>query len=429
MNRELIKRRLLEQEDYTKKILGKPLIPREKLTLYRTYLRAPLIKAIIGPRRAGKTTLGLLLLKNEPFYYVNFDDEILSTLKQDDCGTLLEILNELFGKRPYFFLDEIQNIPAWELFVNRLHRIGYNILLSGSNSKLLSKELSSHLGGRTITLETFPFSFTEFLTTKHIHAVNETDEGIGIIKKQLQDYIEWGGYPEILLEMTHTELRKNYLTELVNTVIFRDITQRFKIKYVSELVALANVLFNQFSSRSSLTKISKELRIGVHTIQKYITYCEEAYLIISSKKFSYKPREMESSFKKYYCIDTGLLNVKKTTLTPDFGKLLENAVAIELKRRGIDLYYYMVDNKYEVDFVIRDSNRIKEVIQVVNDENEIPKRELCTGLLACKKLYCNQLTIITWNTEERREEDDITINMIPLWKWLRDYEKTITSLV
>lgn len=177
------------------------------------------------------------------------------------------------------------------------------------------------------------------------------------------------------------------------------------------------MLFNQFSCRSSLTKISKELEISAHTI-KYIAYYEEAYLIISSKKFSYKPREMESSFKKYYCVDTGLLNAKKTTLTTDFGKLLENVVAIELKRRGVDLYYYIVDNKYEVDFVIQENNKIKEIIQVVDDEKEMPKRETKTGLLACKKLKSKKLTIITWNTEEKSEKDGIIIFVVPLWKWL-----------
>jgi predicted AAA+ superfamily ATPase len=362
--------------------------------------------------------LGLLLLKKTNFYYVNFDDEVLSTVKRDDLGTLLELLNELFGKRSYLFLDEIQNIDSWELFVNRLQRLEYNILLSGSNSKLLSKELSSHLGGRTLTLEILPFSFKEFLSTKHITAMKETDEEIGRIKNQLQEYLQWGGYPEIIMEIFDPDLRKKYLNELFDTIIFRDITQRFNIKYTAELVTLATIIMNQFSTRTSLTKVSRDLEISTHTIKKYISYLEEAYLIISSKKFSYKPREMESSYRKYYCVDIGLLNAKKTTLTKDFGKNLENIVAIELKRRNIDLYYYMVDNKFEVDFVIGDSTAITEVIQVVDDEQEIPRREIKTGILACKKLHCHTLTIITWNTEEKRYEGDITIHYIPLWKWL-----------
>lgn len=423
MNRDIIKRRLTEQEAYTKQFLNKPLIPREHFSDYEKQLTTNLIKTIRGPRRAGKTTLGLLLLKKENFYYVNFDDEILSTLKRDDLGGLLELLNELFGKRPYLFLDEIQNIDSWELFVNRLQRLGYNILLSGSNSKLLSKELSSHLGGRTLTLEILPFSFKEFLTAKHFTTIKETDEEVGRIKNQLQHYIEWGGYPEVIIEIADPDLRKKYLNELFNTIIFRDITQRFNIKYTAELIALATVIMNQFSARTSLTKISRDLEISSHTIKKYISYLEEAYLVVSSKKFSYKPREMESSYRKYYCIDIGLLNAKKTTLTRDFGRLLENVVAIELKRRNIDLYYYLVDNKYEVDFVIGDSTAIKEVIQVVNDEQEIPRREIKTGILACKKLHCHILTIITWNTEEKKLEGDITIHSIPLWKWLLEQKK------
>ncbi len=418
MNRDTIKRRLTEQETYTKTFLDKPLIQREHFTNYQKQLTTTLIKTILGPRRAGKTTLGLLLLKKTDFYYINFDDEILSTLKKEDLGGLLELLNELFGKRPYLFLDEIQNIDSWELFVNRLQRLGYNILLSGSNSKLLSKELSSHLGGRTLSLEILPFSFKEFLTAKHITAIKETDEEIGRIKNQLQEYLQWGGYPEIIMDLPDPNLRKKYLNELFDTIIFRDITQRFNIKFTAELVALATVIINQFSTRTSLTKVSRDLEISSHTIKKYLSYLEEAYLIVSSKKFSYKPREIESSFRKYYCIDTGLLHAKKSTLTKDFGKTLENIVAIELRRRNIDLYYYMVDNKYEVDFVIGDSTAITEVIQVVDDEKEIPRREIKTGILACKKLRCHTLTIITWNTENKKLEGDITIQTLPLWKWL-----------
>ncbi|MEM0467426.1 MAG: ATP-binding protein [Candidatus Thermoplasmatota archaeon] len=418
MNRDTIKRRLIEQDAYTKKLLDKPLIPREHFSTYKKQLTTPLIKTILGPRRAGKTTLGLLLLKKENFYYINFDDEILSTIKRDDLGKVLELLNELFGKRPYLFLDEIQNIDSWELFVNRLQRLGYNIILSGSNSKLLSKELSSHLGGRTLTLEILPFSFNEFLAAKHLTVLQETDEEVGRIKNQLREYLRRGGYPEIITEISDSILRKKYLNELFDTIIFRDIMQRFNIKYTSELVALAMVIMNHFSTRTSLTKIAHDLEISSHTIKKYISYFEEAYLIFSSKKFSYKPREMESSFRKYYSVDTGLLHAKKTTITPDFGKLMENIVAIELKRRGIDLYYYIVDNKYEVDFVIGDVTAIKEVIQVVNDEQEMPLREIRTGMLACKKLHCHRLTIITWNAEEKKLEDGITIRSIPLWKWL-----------
>lgn len=418
MKRDTIKRRLTEQETYTRKYLNKPLIPREHFPDYQKQLTTHFIKTILGPRRAGKTTLGLLLLKKENFYYVNFDDEILSTLKHEDLGELLELLNEIFGKRPYLFLDEIQNIESWELFVNRLQRLGYNIIISGSNSKLLSKELSSHLGGRTLTLEILPFSFKEFLKAKDITSIKETDEEIGRIKNQLREYIKWGGYPEIVTEVTDSDLRKKYLNELLDTSIFRDITQRFNIKYTTELVALATIIINQFSTKTSLSKVSRDLGISTHTIKKYISYLEEAYMIISSKKFSYKPREMESSFRKYYCIDTGLLNAKKTTLTNDFGKKLENIVAVELKRRNIDLYYYIVDNKYEVDFVIGDSTSITEVIQVVNDGQEMPKREIRTGVSACKKLHCKNLTLITWNTEEKKVEDDIKIQIIPIWKWL-----------
>ena len=331
---------------------------------------------------------------------------------------MLELLNEVFGKRRYIFLDEIQNISGWELFANRLQRLDYQLILSGSNSKLLSKELSSHLGGRAFTLEVLPFSFTEFLAAKGMAKVNETDEGIGLIKKYLLEFISIGAYPEVLLNIRDNELIKGYYNELFNTIIFKDIMQRFKIRNSSELVSLAHLILNKFSMRTSLSKISKELGISVHTITRYLSYLDEAYLILTSKKFSHKPREMETSFKKYYCIDTGMINAKKTTLTVDFGRLLENMVAIELRRRGRIFYYYLIDEKYEVDFVIAEGNKITEIIQVVNDENGIPDREVRTGLLACERLKINKLTIITWSKEGTRKEGKTKIEMVPLWKWL-----------
>lgn len=417
MDRELIKRRLIEQQIYVKNLLRKKIVKRESFDIYSNYLNTKLVKAIIGPRRAGKTTLGLLLLENKDFYYVNFDDEVLATLKHEELGFLLEMLNELYGKRKYIFLDEIQNIGSWELFVNRLQRMDYNIIISGSNSKLLSRELGSHLGGRAFILEVLPFDFTEFLNALESPKFPRTDEGIGLKKKKIREYLSIGGFPEVVLNL-NPDLIKEYHNELFNTIIFKDISQRYNIRYPSELVSLANVILNQFSSRTSLSKISKELGISVHTITKYISYLEDAYLILSSKKFSYKPREMESSFRKYYCIDTGLLNTKKKTLTVDFGKLLENMVALELKRKGADLYYYIVDNKYEVDFVVTENNKVTEVIQVVNDEKEVPEREVKTGILACNKLKCHLLTVVTWNKKGKSKEGNINIQMIPLWEYL-----------
>ena len=364
MNPEFVKRRLTEQEELREKTLSKNFVEREVQKEASKLLSVPLIKAIIGPRRAGKTTLGLLLLKNKEFYYANFDDEVLSSMKASELGFLLEYWKELFGDREIIFLDEIQNIKSWELFVNRLHRLGYNVIITGSNSKLLSRELSTHLGGRALSIELLPFSFREFLKLKNV-TVHETDEGIGLLKRKVKEYITTGAFPEVLIDKFKGELRTKYYSEIFRTVVERDITQRHKLKYPPEINALALLLMDYFSARVSFTKLSHELDIGVHTVKKYIQYLEEAYLFLTSKKFSFKPKESELSIRKIYCIDTGLIGAFKDNTTKDFGRLMENIVAIELKRKGFDLYYYLAQRTKEIDFVVKSKNKIKYVIQRV----------------------------------------------------------------
>ena len=417
MNPEFVKRRLTEQEELREKTLSKNFIKREVQNEASKLLLAPLIKAIIGPRRAGKTTLGMLLLKDKEFYYANFDDEILSSMKASELGFLLEYWKELLGNRKIIFLDEIQNIKSWELFVNRIHRLDYNVIITGSNSKLLSRELSTHLGGRVLSIELLPFSFREFLKLKNI-SVNETDEGIGLLKRKVKEYITSGSFPEVLIDKFKGELRTKYYSEIFRTVVERDITQRHKLKYPSEINALALLLMDYFSARVSFTKLSHELDIGVHTVKKYIQYLEEAYLFLTSKKFSFKPKESELSIRKIYCIDTGLIGSFRENTTKDFGRLMENIVAIELKRKGFNLYYYLAQRIREVDFVVKSKNKIKYVIQVVYDNEFIPEREVKNGLLACKELNCRRLLIITWNKESEEKKGKVKISYVPLWKFL-----------
>ncbi len=418
MNLELIKRRLIEQEEVRKEITEKNLVHREKQEEVTKLMKTNLIKSIIGPRRAGKTTLGLISLKKD-FYYINFDDEVLSTLRPTQLGYLLEYCNELFGKRKKIMLDEIQNIKRWELFVNRLQRLGYNVLITGSNSKLLSKELSTHLGGRSLPIELLPFSFREFLRARKI-GVKQGDAGIGVLKRALEKYMLMGGFPEVIINDFKKELRNSYYREIFRTIVERDITQRHNLRYPNEIKTLALLLMNYFSSRISFRKLSKDLGISVHTIKNYLYYLEEAYLFITSKKYSTKPKESELSLRKIYCIDTGIINSFKASSSRDFGRLMENTVAIELKRRAFPLYYYLSDDNKEVDFVIKRNNRIKWVVQVVYDNNGIPERELKNGLKACKELKCKNLIIITWNKESSARKSGIKVVYKPLWKFLLD---------
>ncbi len=413
INKTILRRRLIEQDEYKKKILTKPLIERELSINLKHILETPLIKAIIGPRRAGKTTLGLMILQNHDFYYLNFDDDLLSMIKQNDLNQILEVLIETFGKKHYILLDEIQNIKGWEFFVNRLQRLEYNVIITGSNSKLLSKELSSHLGGRVITIEILPFSFKEFLEVKNFDLnLKETEENVGLIKNLLLDYLKIGGFPEILINQFSDELIKSYHEEIFRTIIERDLVTRFRIRFPTELKALGNVLMNYFSSRISLRKLSKEFGISVHTIKKYINYFEEAYLFLLSKKFSYKPKISELSIRKIFSIDNGLVNSLGLNFSENLGRLMENLVAIELKRRNYELFYYLTRSNKEVDFVVKDNGI--QIMQVVNDMDGIPEREIKSGVEACKELGCKKLLIVTWDYEANEDG----IKFIPLWKWL-----------
>ncbi len=424
INTSLIKRRLLEQKEEAELILDQELVERKKQAEFQEALPAHLVKVIIGPRRSGKTVLSLQSQKNRQnnYYYVNFDDEILGSIEPENLNFLLELMLELFGQKKTLILDEIQNVEKWELFVNRLLRADYNIILTGSNSKLLSKELSSALTGRSLTIELLPFSFEEYLISKDISLSGQTTHEISQIRKHLNDYMEFGGFPEVLFQFAgkgyKNDFRKKYLKELFEATINRDVMHRHRIRYPRELAECANVITSNFSRRTSFKKLGREIGVSEHTLKKYAGYLEEAYLIISVKKFSPKPVEIEKSIRKYYSMDTGYIHAKGLSSSEDFGLLMENLVAIELKRRGYEFYYYLLKDRNEIDFVIRENRKITEVIQVTYDEGEIRSREMANGIETAKQLGAKKLTIVTWYRDEKEMKGDVSIRFVPLWKWL-----------
>ncbi len=417
IDKTVLKRRLIEQKEEAEIILGQNLVEREMQQEFLKILDAPLVKVIMGPRRSGKTVLSLQTQENN-YYYINFDDEILGGIKPEDFNQILELIIELFGQKKYLVLDEIQNIDKWELFVNRLHRANYNITLTGSNSKLLSKELSSTLTGRSLTLELMPFSFREFLDSKNLPLQAETTSQIGQMRNHLNEYIETGGFPEVLLRLKDSELQKRYLKELFEATINRDVVHRHRLRYSQELLECANVVLSNFARRTSFRKLAKEIGISEHTLKKYTAYLEDAYLILSVKKFSAKPLDIEKSIRKYYAIDTGYISVKGLSSSRDTGLLMENLAAVELKRRGCEFYYYLLKERNEIDFVIRENREISEVIQVTYDKDGIRAREESMGFETARELGAKKLTLITWYHEDEETKAGIRVHYIPLWKWL-----------
>ena len=402
-----------------KEKLSRNLVERELTTKIEKYLGKNLIKVISGVRRSGKSTLALLSLKNKNFGYVNFDEEELTEVKLDH---LLSGIKEIYGNVSFLLLDEIQNVKKWELWANSLQRRGYNLIITGSNANLLSKELATHLTGRYIEFKNFPFSFREYLKWKNFNLseINYLKEKQGELKRILREYISKGGFPEYIVE----ELEREYLKTLFDAIIYADVVKRWNVRYVAKLEELGRYLISIFGREYTATKLKNLLGFrSTFTVQNYIKYLEEAFLTFSLERFSFKVKEFLKTPKKIYCVDTGLINTISTRVTEDMGRFMENLVATELKRKGLkenkDLFYLNTE-RYEVDFVIKEGIKITQLIQVTyaSSRDEIEKREIKALVKAGEELKCKDLLCITWDYEGEEKIERKKIKFIPLWKWL-----------
>lgn len=420
MEKQLIQQIILDQKEEIKRIFEEKIIEREVEKKARKMLETNLIKVIIGPRRGGKSVLAHRLLKDKKYGYINFDDERLIGIKTNDLNNCLEVLEEINSGFKYLLLDEVQNVKGWELFVNRLKRNGYNIVITGSNSKLLSKELATHLTGRHFIIELSPFSFREFLFYKNFQVKKEDffiTKKRAKIKNFFQEYLKFGGFPEAV----KLELKKQYLRDLYDKIITRDILSRYNVKYIKDLKEIALFAISNFGSKISYHKIKNIFEIkSVHTAKNYLNYLEEAYLIFQLLPFSFKIKNQIRQPKKLYIVDTGLINAIVPKFSPDTGKLMENLVFQELKRQGKEVYFYSQPLDYEVDFVVREGLKIKQLIQVCYslEREETKKREIKGLLKASKDLKCSNLLIITFDYEGEEKIKNKKIKFIPLWKWL-----------
>lgn len=420
MDKNLIKQVLLEQKKEIAEIFKSNIIQRDLFAKSSKMLPSNLIKVIMGARRCGKSTFAHQLLQNKIYGYIDFDDERLIGTKSKDLNNFLEALNEIEPNCRHLLLDEIQNVGGWELFVNRLKRNNYNIIVTGSNSELLSKELASHLTGRHFTIELFPFSFKEFLSFKKFAVDGEktflVTEDRAKIKRLFQEYLKFGGFPEVL----NMELKTTYLRELYDKIITRDIISRYNIKYIKNLKEVALYSISNFASKISFHKIKNMLEMkSIHTIKNYMHFLEESYLLFQLNAFSFKLKEQFKLPKKIYCIDTGLINAIIPKSTADLGRLIENKVFLELRRLGKDVYFYSKNN-YEVDFLIREGQKVTQLIQVCYSLNQYDtkKREFRSLIKASVELKCKNLLVITFDEEGEANIDSKVVRVIPIWKWL-----------
>lgn len=393
-------------------------VPRDGLKAAKDAIANSLVKVIVGPRRAGKSIFSIQILDGMDFAYVNFDDErILSVENYDE---ILKGLREVYGETTHILFDEIQNLARWELFVNRLQRAGYNLVLTGSNSRLLSRELATHLTGRHIPFQIFPFSFKEVLRARGVELDESyaTKEKQGLVLHYLNDYLKTGGYPEVVLKKVESP---DYLRLLVESVLFKDVAKRYNIRFSKKMYDLALYLISNHSTEISSSRLKNILDFkSVHTVENYLSYLEEAFLVFTVRRFSFKLKEQLRTRRKVYVYDNGVINVYKFKISPDTGRLMENLVAVELLRRGTDFYYFKNSRVAEVDFILKEAGKIAALIQVCYDlkSPEVKERECRSLLRGSKELNCRSLFVITWDDEREEKHKDLVIHFIPLWKWL-----------
>ncbi len=420
INKELLKEVLIEQQRKIKESKNRDFVLREALNKIKRLLRLKHSIIITGVRRCGKSVLLSQIIENffDKSYYVNFEDERLADFELNDFNKLYEMCIELFGKANTFFLDEVQNIVGWEKWVRRMYENNFKFFITGSNARLLSKELATLLTGRHIQLPIFPFSFMEFLKFQKFEFKKEDiyiTERRSLLSKYFSEYLKSGGFPEYL-KYKQIEILQEYF----NDIIQKDIIERYKVKDIKQLKELGRYLI---TNTGNLTTYNQLKRLGeiksVNTVINYFFYLENAYLLFKVPYFSYSLKKQAANPFKVFAVDIGLRNAISFKFSKDLGKAYETMVAIELKRRNKEFYYWKNVQHEEVDFIIKE-NKVKQLIQVCCDISDIntKKRELKALIKASKELKCNNLLVITDDNESEEKYFGKKVKFIPLWKWL-----------
>lgn len=409
---------ILSQKKERDELVQKPSTVREGLSEAKRSLNNQLIKVVVGPRRAGKSIFALQLLSGEEFSYINFDDERLQNIT--DADNLLQNMVAVYGKTPFVLFDEVQNFPKWELLVNRLQRQGLRLIITGSNSQMLSSELATHLTGRYLEHQILPFSFREFLEAKKIDVsrVMQEQQDQGLLLKNLDEFFLSGGFPEIVVDGMNPS---PYLKTLYESVLLKDIVRRYNVRYVRQLSDLGHYLMTNHCSHITYSSLMKFLSFkSVHTIQKYMDYLDRSFLLFQLNRFSPKLKTQIKSSKKIYGIDQGMVRAVKFQHVDDATKILENVVAIELLRRREEFYYYFTTSGKEVDFLIKEGLQAKQLIQVSYDmtNSKTREREVRSLLAASKELGCQDLVILTWSQKKTEIVEKKKIQIIPVWEWI-----------
>ena len=391
------------------------------------------VLAIVGPRRAGKTSLMYQLIADleaqgkagrSDVLFVDFEDYRLTGFGAGDVETLLAAFLRLAGRPPRFlFVDEIQRLPDWSRVIRTLHNQGrYSIVVSGSSSKLLHPEIATELRGRYEDLLLLPFSFTEYLRLKNITPTPGTrfTPARGAVAGAFEQFLQTGGFPEVVLAATSTEQR-NLLRNYFRTIFYRDVVERYNIRARSVLEALMGELLESSACLFSIGRFEKSLKNSglpgtKQTVSNYLNFLQEAFFIFAHEKFSHSPRKRLMNPKKVYLVDTAFAGLGRS-FSENRGRILENAVAVELHRRGEEIAYFK--GRRECDFIVTRDRHPAEAIQVcwrLDARNE--QRETAGLVEAARTLGLEKLTILTFDQRETLEVGGMAVRVVPAWEWM-----------
>ena len=397
-----------------------------------------LIITVPGVRRAGKSSLLMLVvnkllasgIKREQILWVNFDDERLDRMPTEELDEVLQAYREMYPdielKDVYMFFDEIQNIDGWDLFVLRVFKsYCQHVYVTGNNAKLLSSEISTALRGWTLDYEMLPLSFKEFCRFKGIEAHGYLESDKAKRYAAMEEYIHYGGFPQVVLS-SDKSMKLRLLQGYFNTMIFRDLVERHKIKNIEALRYFLKRVMLNLTKTTSINAIVNDMRSSGVSVSKddlynWADWAVEAYLFVRYPKYSPSLVKENQSLRKYYVIDMGMRQAVLMPQSEDKGKLLENMVALELfRRRGADRKIFYWQDGRECDFVVQREEHVEELIQVTWDmsDDDTRKREIDGIKEAARGTMCDKLTIVTRERKETIEEDGYRIDIVGIEEWL-----------
>ncbi len=402
----------------------------EYLQKLKSLTKTKEIVVIKGVRRAGKSSLITRFItktveRKEDSLIVNFEDPRFKNFDLDILNKIYEVyLEEIHPKEKHsVVLDEVQVVEKWEKFARYLSEAKkVQVFITGSSSKLLSEEYATLLSGRHVDMEIFPLSFKEFLSFKNVSVKTKLE----VIKQEfrvknlLKEFLNFGGFPKVVL--TEEKEKKYILQSYFNDILIKDVQKRFGIREVGRLEELAKYYLSNISTLQSCNKTKNFIKLSLDTVERFSKYFEIARLLFFLPKFAFSLKEQVLTPKKVYSIDLGLRNLVGFKFSEDFGRLMENLVFLELFREGKEIYYWKDYKQREVDFVLKEGLKIKQLIQVCYslENEETRKREIKSLIKASEELKCNNLLITSWDEEEEIKQDNKLIKIIPLWKWLLD---------